>query len=172
MIVSAFPDPRQNRMLRRTLFGMDDFILERKLLSRVVRRAFRPAYNMMRGLAGASKKSGRLQKSIVTTTQFKRKGSSEVLGARLGPRLRGSRRVYHAHFVELGTKAGERKTDGQFTFPSGSGVVRTSILEHPGQRPRPFVAPTYARHKETIPSRVINSAAKEVEKYWNRKSPR
>ena len=62
MIVSAFPDPRQNRMLRRTLFGMDDFILERKLLSRVVRRAFRPAYNMMRGLAGASKKSGRLQK--------------------------------------------------------------------------------------------------------------
>lgn len=172
MIISAFPDPRQNRLLRRTLFGMDDFIQERKLLSKIVRSAFRPAYNTMRGYAGKGKQSGRLQKSIVTTTQFNGKGSSEVIGARLGPAFRGSKRVFHAHFIELGTQGGERKTDGKFTFPSGSGVVRTSILDHPGNPPRPFVRPTYDRYKDIIPKRIIEKAASEAEKYWQRNAPR
>lgn len=172
MIVSGFIDPRENRLLRKTLFGMDDFILERRLLSRIMRRAFRPAFNTMRGLAGQSKKSGRLQKSIVTTTIFNGKRSTEVIGARLGPRLKGSRRVYHAHFVELGTSGGQRKTDGMFTYPSGDGVVRTSVLDHPGTKARPFVAPTFDKYKDQLPRRIISATEKEVAKYWNRNSPR
>jgi hypothetical protein len=172
VIVSGFIDPRDNRLLRRTLFGMDDRILERRLLSRIIRRAFRPAYNTMRGLAGQFKKSGRLQKSIVTTTIFNGKSSTEVIGARLGPRLRGSRRVYHAHFVELGTSGGQRSTDGQFTYPSGDGVVRTSVLDHPGTKARPFVAPTYAKYKDQIPRRILSATEKEVAKYWNKNAPR
>jgi hypothetical protein len=172
MNVEGRLNPRDVAALRKTLFGMDDKILERKLLARIVRRAFRPAYNTMRGLAGQGSKSGRLKKSIVTTTIFKGRRSSEVIGARLGPRLKGSRRVYHAHFVELGTKGGKRETEGKFTYPSGSGVVRTSVLDHPGTKARPFVAPTYAKHADQIARRVISSAEDEVAKYWNRNSPR
>lgn len=172
MIVSGFIDPRDNRQLRRTLFGMDDFIQERRLLSRIMRRALRPAFNTMRALAGKGKKSGRLQKSIVTSTIFNGKGSSEVIGARLGPRLKGSRRVYHAHFQELGTKGGQRTTAGKFTYPSGTGLVRTSVLDHPGTSARPFVAPTFAKYKTSLPARIISSTEKEVAKYWNKNSPR
>lgn len=172
MRVEGRLNPKDVAALRKTLFGMDDKILERRLLSKIILRAFRPAYNTMRGLAGQGKKSGRLQKSIVTTTIFNGRRSSEVIGARLGPRLKGSRRVYHAHFQELGTQGGKRETDGKFTFPSGSGVVRTSVLDHPGTRGRPFVAPTYAKHADQIARRVITSAEDEVAKYWNRNSPR
>lgn len=172
MIVSGFVDPRENRLLRRTLYGMDDYVLERKLLARIMRRALRPAYNTMRGLAGQGKKSGRLQKSIVTTTIFNGKRSTEVIGARLGPRLKGSRRVYHAHFQELGTQGGQRSTPGKFTFPSGNGVVRTSVLDHPGTKARPFVAPTYAKYKDQLPRRIITATEKEVARYWNKNAPR
>ena len=172
MIVSGFIDPRESRALRKTLLGIDDFVLERRLLSRIMRRALRPAFNTMRSLAGQSKKSGRLQKSIVTTTIFNGKRSTEVVGARLGPRLKGSRRVYHAHFVELGTSGGTRSTDGSFTYPSGDGVIRMSTLDHPGTRARPFVAPTYAKYKETLPARIMKSTDAEIAKYWNRNAPR
>ena len=87
VIVSGSIDPRESRALRKTLLGIDDFVLERRLLSRIMRRALRPAFNTMRSLAGQSKKSGRFQKSIVTTTIFNGKRSTEVVGARLGPRL-------------------------------------------------------------------------------------
>ena len=170
MIISGFVDPRQSRQLRKTLRGMDDFVLERKLLSRIMRRAFRGAYNTMRSLA--PKKSGRLKRSIVTTTIFNGKASREVIGVRLGPRLKGSRRGYHAHFVELGTKGGVRETDGKFTYPSGTGVIRTSTLDHPGTTAKPFVAPTYAKYKDVLPGRIMKAVDSEVSKYWNRNAPR
>lgn len=168
MKVSAFPDPRQSRALRLTLRGMDDHVLERKLLSRIMRRAFRPAYNTMRSLA--PRKSGRLKKSIRTTVIFRGRRSTEVIGVRLGPTFRGRSRVYHAHFMELGTAAGQRDTDGKFTYPSGAGVVRTSTLDHPGNKPKPFVAPTYAKYREVLPGRIIGAVNAEVAKYWNRRS--
>ena len=170
MRIKAFPDPRQSSQLRKTLLGMDDRILERRLLSRIMRRAFRGAYNTMRALA--PKKSGRLKKSIRTTTIFRGRNSTEVIGVRLGPQLRGRSRVYHAHFAELGTSSGVRETDGKFTYPSGNSVVRTSTLDHPGTKAQPYVAPTYQKYKDRLPSNIMRAVELEVSRYWNRKAPR
>ena len=126
------------------------FNLARREVGKIMQRAFRPAFNTMRGLA--PKKTGRLKKSIATITFFSRSRKSWVV--RLGPRFKGPNKSYTAHFAELGVKPKTKTTRGQFTFfGKGGKVIRTQRITA-GVRKQPFVRPTLMKYRDTIPFRI------------------
>lgn len=126
------------------------FNLARREVGKIMQRAFRPAFNTMRGLA--PKQTGRLKKSIATITFFSRSRQSWVV--RLGPRFKGPNKSYTAHFAELGVKPKTKITRGEFTFfGKGGKVIRTKRITA-GVRKQPFVRPTLLKYQDVIPFRI------------------
>lgn len=126
------------------------FNLARRQVGQIMQRAFRPAYNTMRGLA--PQRTGRLKKSIATITFFSRASNSWVV--RLGPRYKGANRSYTAHFAELGVRPKTKSTNGQFTFfGKGGKVIRTKQITA-GVRKQPFVRPTLQKYRDVLPFRI------------------
>jgi HK97 gp10 family phage protein len=60
---------------------------------------------------------------------------------RIGPSAKAGRKGgRYAHLVELGTKGGKRITrKRKFQIFGGGEVVETREINHPGQRPQPFI---------------------------------
>jgi len=158
-------DPLGSKKLRKLFLGMKH-LPQKKAISKIMRQAMRPAWQAMRNRAPVS--SGRLRKSIVTLV-WKRRGDWV---ARLGPRYKGKKRAPHAHFAELGTRGGTRTTSGKFTYPAGSGLVRTSSISHGGTKGRFFVKRTLDDYGHKMQNRIIEKSNKFVSQYWNRNAPR
>lgn len=156
-------NPSQFKGLERVLQTMKPAARTRWMRARI-REAFRPAFLMMR--RGAPKRTGQLRRSIKTTVQYSRATGGYI--ARLGPGFRGpeGRRARHAHFVELGTRGGTYETDGLFTYPSGSGVVRTDTIVRSPSRAVGFVAKTKAAHEAKLRSRITKKIEEGVLAAW------
>ena len=142
-------DTQQATRIMKALERMP-FNLARREVGKIMQRAFRPAFNTMRGLA--PKQTGRLKKSIATITFFSRSRQSWVV--RLGPRFKGPNKSYTAHFAELGVKPKTKITRGEFTFfGKGGKVIRTKRITA-GVRKQPFVRPTLLKYRDVIPFRI------------------
>tara|TARA_R100001509_G_C4815025_1_gene197750 strand:- start:357 stop:857 length:501 start_codon:yes stop_codon:yes gene_type:complete len=161
--VEAKFDTRQATKIMKALEQMP-FNLARRQVGKIMLKAFRPAFNTMR--AKAPKKTGRLKKSISTTTFYSRASKSWVV--RLGPRYKGPNRSYTAHFAELGVRPRKKTTKGQFTFfgPGGK-LIRTQTITS-GARKQPFVRPTYERYKSDLPFRIGNKVREFLVKEFNK----
>jgi hypothetical protein len=163
--VHAYLDPLGSKKLRRLLLGMK-YLPQKKAISLIMRQAMRPAWQAMRNRAPV--RSGRLRKSIVTLV-WRRRGDWI---ARLGPKYKGAKRAPHAHFAELGTRGGGRTTRGRFTFPSGTGIVRTANISHGGTKGKFFVKRTLDDYGPKMQARIIEKSDKFVDNYWNKNAPR
>lgn len=147
--VTAKFDESQATRIVRALEKMP-FNVARRQVGQIMKRAFRPAFNTMR--SQAPKKTGRLRKSIATTTFYSRGSKSWVV--RLGPRFRGKNRSYTAHFAELGVRKKRRTTRGEFVFfGKGGKVIRTQTITA-GVPKQPFVKPTLMKYRDVIPFRI------------------
>ena len=158
-------DPLGSKKLRKLFLGMKH-LPQKKAISKIMRQAMRPAWQAMRNRAPV--RSGRLRKSIVTLV-WRRRGDWI---ARLGPKYKGAKRAPHAHFAELGTRGGGRTTRGRFTFPSGTGIVRTANISHGGTKGKFFVKRTLDDYGPKMQARIIEKSDKFVAQYWNRNAPR
>ena len=147
--VRAHFEPQSAARIMKALERMP-FNLARRQVGQIMQRAFRPAFNTMRGLA--PKNTGRLKKSIATITFFSRSRKSWVV--RLGPRYKGKNKSYTAHFAELGVRPKTKSTRGQFTFfGKGGKVIKTQRITA-GVKKQPFVKPTLMKYRDVIPFRI------------------
>jgi HK97 gp10 family phage protein len=131
----------------------------RDAMAQVAKYALKDTKQAMVANANKIRRSGTLAKSITSAT-FKRTGFGSVAGARTGPVIRGksSRRAFHAHLVELGTKK-KRKTvkpgKGAFKFygrRTRRWVVTKSI--HHGSQAKPYIAPAWEKTKNKVRTRM------------------
>lgn len=161
--MTAIVDPKKFRGLQRVLDTMKPAARTR-FVRRAIREAFNPAFRAMRRYA--PKKTGKLRRSIKTHIGY----SHVRMGytARLGPGFRGpeSKRARHAHLIELGTRGGEYNTSGHFTFPSGTGLVRTQTIQRSGVRAVGYVAKTKASFEDRIPQRIVKKINEAVLAAW------
>jgi hypothetical protein len=165
---TAIVHPGDFKGLQRVLDTMKP-AAQTRFMRRAIREAFRNPHRMMRRLA--PKKTGKLRRSIRTTIQYSRSRRGYI--ARLGPGFRGpeNKRARHAHLIELGTRGGKYQTSGTFTYPSGTGLVRTDeIIRQPGKAVG-FVARTRAAHQEKLPARIREKLNEAVLAAW-RGSPK
>ena len=131
----------------------------RSKMKSVLTFALRNVKKDMKNNARRIKKRGVLANSIETVDQ-KAVGFGSRIGKRTGPRIRGtsSRRAYHAHLVELGTRTKVKTVkpgNKPFRFYSFKNRrwVFTKTIKH-GSKAQPFIKPAYEKNKRDIPRRI------------------
>jgi hypothetical protein len=165
---TALVNPSQYKGLARVLQTMKP-AAQTRFMRRAIKQAFKNPHRMMRRLA--PKKTGKLRRSIRTTVQYSRPRRGYI--ARLGPGFRGpeNKRARHAHLIELGTRGGKYETSGNFTYPSGSGLVRTQEINRQPGRAVGFVRRTRAAHETSLPHKIREKLNDAVLAAW-RGSPK
>tara|TARA_S200002703_G_scaffold146948_1_gene142393 strand:- start:590 stop:1147 length:558 start_codon:yes stop_codon:yes gene_type:complete len=131
----------------------------RNKMKSVLTYALRNVKKDMIANATRIKRRGVLANSIETVDQ-KAVGFGSRIGKRTGPRIRGtsSKRAYHAHLVELGTKRKLKtvKPGNQpfrfYSFKNRRWVFTKRIMH--GSKAQPFIKPAYEKNKKDIPDRI------------------
>ena len=135
-------DPKDFEKHIQALAALDPDKLK-KLFDQGLRAAGRPIATEMRNLA--PKKTGTLRDSIVVKVYNivnAASGTGKVHArVRIGPSAEGGRAGgRYAHLVELGTKAGIRRTRKKpFRIFGTADTVVTREIQHPGARAQPFI---------------------------------
>lgn len=116
----------------------------KKFFSSALRSAGRPIATEMQKLAPVGE-TGELSRSITVrvynvANTHSRNGKVHAR-VRIGPSARrGKIGGRYAHLVELGTKGGKRITrKREFNIFGEGKVIATREIDHPGQRPQPFI---------------------------------
>jgi hypothetical protein len=131
----------------------------RQKMQQVVKFALKETKKQMKANAGKIRYRGVLKESI-DTVNAKAVGYGSRVGARTGPKIRGSKkkRAFHAHLVELGTKKKHKTVKPgkkKFTFYSrkSSKWVFTKGIHH-GSKAQPYIEPAWQKTKKGIPARI------------------
>jgi HK97 gp10 family phage protein len=130
----------------------------RREFQKLTNFALIPTKKLMKAKAPMGK-TGSLKKSIGTNAARKI-GLGSRVGSRTGPIIAGksTKKVFHAHLVELGTKR-KKKTVGAgkqpFTFYSVrfGKVLRRRVIHH-GSKAQPFVKPAYEQTEHLYVPRI------------------
>lgn len=131
----------------------------RREMQLVVNYGIKDTTRKMKDNAGKIRRRGVLKESIATVSA-KATGFGSAVGARSGPKIRGSKkkRAYHAHLVELGTKRQIKRVKPgkkQFRFYSFKNRrwVFTKKIVH-GSKAQPYIKPAYDATKGDYPKRI------------------
>lgn len=147
--------------------------LERKLTSLIghgltnpellamYKSAARPMRDRMKALTPSD--TGQLVKTI--SVRRAKKNRNDGAAYVIGPRG-GRRGAPHAHLVNLGTKAGLRRSrENKFGVPAGGDIIRTQVIEHPGSRGVFFVQKAFKQKA----GEVAKSMSKKFDAYIRKK---
>lgn len=129
---------------------------------RIMRKGAPPIKKEMKRLAPV--RTGRLRDSIITKEGKKYRDLGATL--RIGPRLgKGSKSAPHAHLVELGTRAGQYKTQGRFSiFRPGGEIARVKTINHPGVKAQRFIEKAFDRTADEAAERITREIDKIVQR--------
>lgn len=131
----------------------------RQQMQKVVKFGLGETKRAMKANAQKIRYRGVLKESI-DTVDAKAVGYGSRVGARTGPKIRGTKkkRAFHAHLVELGTKKKLKSVKPgkkPFTFYSRKNHrwVFTRKIHH-GTKAQPYIEPAWQKTKKGIPGRI------------------
>lgn len=156
--------------------------IERNVVQGALRAGANVVAKRAKEIAGISKRTGELQKSIRVSAS-KQKGSSQ---GRVSVRVvAGNEKAFYAHLIEYGTGSFYQGTGtkskrapfsikpkrgrGKKALAFGDDSVYSSVV-HPGIRPRPFMRSALDSTQEQYLRAIIKYTVKRIEKEFKKVS--